>query len=258
MLGLLGVLQKATQPRLGADEVALLTSLADRVGAVVESNQLRRRAERAAVLEERQRLARDMHDSVTQTLYSATLLTETGRQAAGVGDVEIAGSCLDRLSGVTQQALKEMRLLIYELRPPVLEQEGLVGALQQRLDAVESRAGIDARLLTDGELGLDPSCEEALYRIALEALNNALKHAVADSVVVRIHASDAEIELRVSDDGQGFDPSHAGSGTPGTRSAGGMGLVTMRERVERIGGTLAVTSAPGGGTTVEARIGRNR
>jgi signal transduction histidine kinase len=232
---------------LGTDEIALLTSLADRVGAVVESHQLRQRAERGAVLEERQRLARDMHDSVTQTLYSATLLTETGLQAARAGDFEVAESCLDRLGGVTQQALKEMRLLIYELRPPVLEQEGLVGALQQRLDAVESRAGVDSRLLVEGELRLDPPREEALYRIALEALNNALKHAAATSVVVRISASDEGIELEVSDDGQGFDPSRPGE-------AGGMGLVTMRDRADRIGGTLSAASTPGGGTSVKVRI----
>ena len=86
---------------------------------------------------------------------------------------------LEELGKIAQQALKEMRLLVHELRPPALEQEGLVGALQQRIDAVEGRAGIQARLLVEGEVRLEPSVEEALYRIGQEALNNALKHALA-------------------------------------------------------------------------------
>ena len=112
-----------------------------------------------------------------------------------------------------------MRLLVYELRPSVLESEGLIVAMQQRLDAVEGRAGIEARLLVGGDIDLPGSVEVALYRIAQEALNNALKHSDASMVTIRIRANVGGLELEISDDGCGFEPSSA--------AAGGMGLTTM-------------------------------
>jgi signal transduction histidine kinase len=243
----LSVIREANVPLFDEAQVALLTSLAERVGALVDSAQLRQRAEQAAVLEERHRLARDLHDSVTQSLYSLTLLAETGRRSALRGDLDGVANYVGRLGQVSQQALKEMRLLIYELRPPVLEQEGLVGALQQRLDAVEGRAGVETRLLVEGEAELDASVEDALYRIAIEALNNALKYAAAALVTVRVCAQDGIAELDVVDDGLGFNPKETGD-------TGGMGLVTMRERAERLGGTLQIVSAPGEGTKVQVRV----
>jgi signal transduction histidine kinase len=132
---------------------------------------------------------------------------------------------------------------VHELRPLALEKEGLVGALQQRLDAVERRAGMDARLIVEGELDLLPDVEEALYRIAQEALNNALKHAAATMVRVSIHADEDKVVLEVADNGKGFDPQ-------AVSDEGGMGLTTMRERAEKLGGTLVLISAPGEGTTV--------
>jgi PAS domain S-box-containing protein len=247
-LGVLSVIREATVPPFDEAEVALLTSLAERVGAVVESAQLRQRAEQAAVLEERHRLARDLHDSVTQSLYSLTLLAETGRRSALSGDLDGVANYVGRLGQVSQQALKEMRLLIYELRPPVVEQEGLAGALQQRLDAVEGRAGIEARLLIEGEIQLDASVEDDLYRIAVEALNNALKHAAATLVTVHICGQDGITEVEVADNGLGFDPETAGD-------TGGMGLATMRERAEQLGGTLEIVSTSGKGTRVKVRVG---
>jgi signal transduction histidine kinase len=133
----------------------------------------------------------------------------------------------------------------------VLEQEGLVGALQQRLDAVENRAGVHARLRVEGEFDLAASREEAFYRIALEALNNSLKHALASAVTVRVCADDELVSLEVADDGQGFD-------LQATGDTGGMGLATMRERAERAGGALQVISAPGEGTKVRVTIDREQ
>jgi signal transduction histidine kinase len=141
-----------------------------------------------------------------------------------------------------------MRLLVYELRPLVLETEGLVGALQQRLDAVEKRAGVQSRLIVEGALDLPPRVEEGLYRIAQEALNNALKHAAASAVTVRICADGQDIRLDVSDNGQGFDPA-------AVSDRGGLGFTSMRERAERLGGIVAVQSAPGEGTTITVSIG---
>jgi len=247
-VGVLTVLRWREGPEFNDQEVALLSSIADQVGVVVDSARLRERAEQAVVLEERQRLARELHDSVTQSLYSVTLMAETGRRSAQGGDLETVSGYLGRLGEVARQALKEMRLLIYELRPPVLEQEGLAGALQQRLEAVEARAGVEARLLVEGEVELPAPVDGALYRIALEALNNALKHAAATSVTVRIAPGRETISLEVVDNGRGFDPAAA-------RDGGGMGLTTMRDRAERLGGTLTILSAPGEGTRVRVSIG---
>ena len=144
--------------------------------------------EELAVVEERNRLARDLHDSVTQSLYSVTLFTQAAREWAGGGDLDQTIRSLDRASDTAGQALKEMRLLVYELRPPALEDENLVQALERRLDIVERRSGVQTRLLleTEGEIDLPPNVEEALYHIGQEALNNALKHAKASSVQVTL------------------------------------------------------------------------
>ncbi len=242
-LGVLSVLGEAGR-RFADEEVALLIHIADEVGIAVENAQLYRQAEQLAVMRERQRLARELHDSVTQALYSLTLLAEAARRMAGSGELRQAQEPLYRLNAIAQQALKEMRLLVYELRPLVLKREGLVGALQHRLDAVEGRAGVEARLLVHGEVKLPSEVEEALYRIVQEALNNALKHAAASAVTVTIHAEDQAAEIEVVDDGTGFDPQTANAG-------GGMGLTTMRERAEKMGARLEVESAPGQGTTVK-------
>jgi signal transduction histidine kinase len=215
---------------------------------VAESVRLRHLARQAAVLEERNRLARELHDSVTQSLYSLTLLAEAGRMAAEAGETGDAVEQMKRLADLGQQALGEMRLMVHELRPPVLEQQGLAGALQQRLDAVEGRAGVAARLLLPegAEERLPDEVEEALYRIALEALNNALKHANACAVTVRLCADNGGVELEISDDGDGFDPA--------TVSGGGLGLSTMRERVEQLGGVLTISSTVEEGTTVRVKL----
>jgi signal transduction histidine kinase/HAMP domain-containing protein len=254
VVGLLGVLLKTTQPRFGDEEIALLASVADQVGAVAEGARLRERAEQAAVMEERQRLARDLHDSVTQSLYSLTLLTEGGRRLADSGNLESVGDYFVDLGEIALQSLKEMRLLIHELRPPVLEREGLVGALQRRLDTVEGRAGMEARLMMvgdaledGGKVDLPVSVEQDLYGIAQEALNNALKHAAATSITVWLRADGGRLELEIVDDGRGFEPERVGDG-------GGIGLSTMRERSERLNGMLTIQSAPGEGTRVKVSI----
>ena len=191
-------------------------------------------------------------------------MAEAGQRLLGSGDIERARGYLIRLGEISQQALKEMRLLVYELRPLALRQAGLVGALQQRLDAVERRAGVDARLVVIGgdpgerqEVELPADVEEALYRIAQEALNNALKHTQPSSVTVTLRIegplASRRVELEVADDGTGFDavaiPGGAGGG------AGGIGVISMRERADKVGGTLTIHSAPGEGTTIKAVIG---
>jgi signal transduction histidine kinase len=158
-----------------------------------------------AVLQERNRLARELHDSVTQSLHSSTLLAEAGQRVASSGDIERARGYLLRLGEISQQALKEMRLLVYELRPLALSGVGLVGALKQRLDAVERRSGIEVQLSMEEGLELPRSIEEELYRIAMEALNNALKHANPTRLTVTLRKEVKGdipcIELAIMDDG---------------------------------------------------------
>ncbi len=230
-------------------DLAVLQSLADQAGIAIENALLYEQAQQVAILEERRRLARDLHDSVTQSLYSVTLFAEAARRLAGNGDLERTESYLGKLGETAQQALKEMRLLVYELRPSRLEQEGLISALDQRLSTVERRAGVETTLLVEGNVDLPKSVEEGVYGIALEALNNALKHAAASEVTVQIRSDDAGVvELEVADNGRGFNPDAVGS-------TGGMGLISMRERTERLGGEFQIVSAPGEGTKVQVKVG---
>jgi PAS domain S-box-containing protein len=229
------------------EEIDLAVAFADQAALAIENARLRDQVREAAVLEERARLARELHDSVTQALFSMTLLAEAGQRLAGTGDLERVQTYLRRLGETSQQSLKEMRLLVYELRPQALEEVGLVGALQQRLDAVEARAGVEARLLVEGTVQVPIMMEEDLYRIAEQALNNALKHAAATLVVVWIRADDGRISIEVLDNGCGFNPETI-------KDKGGQGLTSMRERTERIGGVLTVDSTPGQGTTVKVEV----
>lgn len=203
-------------------------------------------AQARAALEERQRLARELHDSVTQSLYSLTLLAEAGRRLALAGDLERVTQHVGRLGETAQQALKEMRLLVYQLRPLALEAEGLAGALQHRLDAVEKRGGLQARLVVEGLLDLPAAVEEALFRIAEEALNNALKHAAATAVTVTLCAGDGWAGLEIVDNGRGLEPEAV--------DRGGLGLTSMRERAAQFGGQVQVSAAPGQGTAVRVRL----
>ena len=207
--------------------------------------------EALAVMKERNRLARDLHDSVTQSLYSLTLFTQAARERAKAGDLAQTNRSLERVADTAGQSLKEMRLLVYELRPLALEEESLVEALQGRLDQVERRSGVQTRLVVevDGDLQLPETVEDELYHIGQEALNNALKHAHASSVAVRIcqPAGSEQLTFEVSDDGDGFDVGALNQG-------GGLGLLSIRERVENMHGELELESAAGQGTTVRVKV----
>ena len=223
--------------------LSLGRTLGDQAALAIENARLRQQAEQLAVLEERSRLARELHDSVTQLLYSLTLFAEAGQRMNKAGDPERTEQFLVRLSETARQAHKEMRLLVFELRPPTVELEGLVGALQHRLDAVEKRSGIETCLQVEGNFDLSPAIEDELFRVAVEALNNALKHASATQVIVRLQARDHTFSLQVVDNGKGFDLDAASNG-------GGMGLPGMRERVEKMRGSLQILSKPGAGAQV--------
>jgi PAS domain S-box-containing protein len=228
------------------EEFRLALSVADQAALALESAWLREQAGQAAAMEERGRLARELHDSVTQSLYSVTMYAEAAARMMNTSP-EAAAEHLREARDTAQEALREMRLLIYQLRPPVVAQGGLAVALQVRLDAVERRGGIQADLLVEGDDCLSPSMQAELHQIAQEALNNALKHAHADQVHVRLRFGDAATHLEIQDDGVGFDLAAAQAG-------GGLGLPGMRERIQNLGWRLEITTAPGQGTKVVVEV----
>ncbi len=242
--GVLTVLSNDLSRYTAKEEIELLTSVGEQLGVVVENARLRNQAEQLVVLEERNRLARELHDSVTQSLYSVTLFAEAGLNLTRSGEYDRVGQLFSDVLETGQQALKEMRLLVHKLRPSLLEKEGLIRALQHRLRAVEGRAGIKNQLIVEGALKVTAEVEEALFHVAQEALNNALKHAIASEVRVNIEQDQQEgLTLTVIDNGRGFDLEAAAEGS-------GLGLISMRERVEKLGGTISYQSRMGQGTTI--------
>ncbi|MBN1139827.1 MAG: hypothetical protein JXM73_24865 [Anaerolineae bacterium] len=231
-----------------ADRTAELSQanvrLEQEVAERIQVEQALRQSEREkAIIDERNRLARELHDSVAQSMYGVTLLAEVISQLLSAGRADQVAGYLAELKGTAKESLAEMRLLIYELRPRVLEEEGLASALQARLEAVESRAGLEIAFHLDGTPALDAEVEGALYGIAQEALNNVLKHAQARRVAVSLGEDGQCVTLEIHDDGNGCDPGEA-------RRSGGLGLRGMEERAAEIGARLQIDSVAGSGTTV--------
>lgn len=243
------ILQSQEPEPFATDHVrALAETIAGTIATAIENARLFQQAQATAIADERRRLARELHDSVTQLLYSIVLLAE------GWG-TEAEESELDRqqqshyfreLGDLGQQALGEMRLLLYQLRSPVLSEIGLSGALEQRLKAVEERVGIQTYLDVAGavdELPLHVQAE--LYFIAQEALNNALRHARASVIHVRLEKEARHLELLIRDNGGGFDHKV---------NSEGMGLRNMAVRAQILGGQLEILSTPGQGTRVQLQM----
>jgi signal transduction histidine kinase len=228
-------------------EVRLLTAFAQRAGLAIENARLYEREEQIAVMQERNRLARDLHDSVSQSLYGVSLYAEVAAQQLKAGEIQKTGQNLQELKGMALNALAEMRLLIYELRPSAFEEEGLVAAIQNRLDSVEGRLGLQTSLLVRGEITLPEQVEEGFYRISQEALNNIIKHARAKSVTITLAQDNEMTRLEVADDGVGFDPVQA-------CEAGCIGLHGMQERAREMGAELEIVSKPGSGSKVIVRM----
>jgi signal transduction histidine kinase len=196
-------------------------------------------AEELATAKERNRLARELHDSVAQTLYGLTLQAEAASRKLNAGKSDEVADFLAEIRESAQQTLKETRLLIFELRPPILESEGLASALRARLESVESRSGLKAQINL-AEVGRLPSGIEAgLYGISNEVLNNILKHARASEIKVSLGKKAGKIALEINDNGIGFDPESA-------EKHGGLGLKGMRERAEQINGNLQISSGENG------------
>jgi signal transduction histidine kinase len=245
-LGLVILAKDDMGPSFQKHEIELAETIANDIAAAIENDRLTEQAQMAAVDAERQRLARELHDSVTQSIYSLILLSSGWESMARQGKLEDPVDAFRRLGSVGQQALREMRLLLHQLRPSILEDEGLVKAIQQRLDTVEKRTNIDAQLVTEGNLDhLPEKVEDELYNIAQEALNNTLRHARAQSVRVLIREDEHKVTLCVEDDGVGFDASIKHSG---------MGLINIQDRVKAISGKLSIISELGHGTQITVSV----
>jgi signal transduction histidine kinase/ligand-binding sensor domain-containing protein len=233
------------------DEIRLLLALAQRAGIAIQNARLYEQSHQLAVLEERSRLARELHDAVTQTLFSASLIAEVLPQLWQRNRDE-ALRRLEELRQLNRGALAEMRTLLLELRPAALEKAELRDLLRQLADALRSRAGLSIVVEADQACSLPIDVKVAFYRIAQEALNNVVKHARANQVNLRLRCETGAVELEVADDGKGFAPGEVLATEPGTprRVAGGHGLRIMRERAEAIGARLQIKSEPGHGTQV--------
>jgi signal transduction histidine kinase len=207
---------------------------------------LRRQAADLAAAEERAHLARELHDSVTQALFSMTLVTRSIELLLD-RDLDAARGRLGTLGELQKDALAEMRALIFELRPASLENEGLVQALRTHCAAVEGRLGLPIVIEADDEVErLPPDVEAALFRVAQEALTNIVKHAAAKHVHIALERTPTTARLTVEDDGVGVDVTSVPEGH--------LGLVGMRARAEKLGGTFDVASVPGRGTTIRVDI----
>jgi signal transduction histidine kinase len=217
--------------------------LAAHAAIAIENARLFERDRELSVIEERNRLARELHDSVTQTLFSVVLTAEAAstlveRDAAG------AKAQLERLQSLSRDALQEMRSLIFELRSADLASDGLVATLRKHCEILSRVRKIEIDVSVEHERGLPADMEQELFRIAQEAVNNALKHAGARRIDVRLLMAPPLVTLTVRDDGRGFDPA-----APHIQSKR-LGLTSMRERAEALGAKLSVESSPGSGATV--------
>jgi signal transduction histidine kinase len=229
------------------DEISRLSVVAEEVASLIYRD---RQRQMAIALEERQRLVRDLHDSVTQKLYGLVALTEAAQASVEAGTAMQPSEVLSRIGENARQALKEMRLFLFEMKPVDVEREGIVAVLHQRLAAVEGRADIKARLIADDDINLSLDKQVALYYIAQEALNNVLKHANATSVKVCLGKKRNGYVLEVEDDGCGFKPEAA--------EKGGMGLRNMKERCAKVGGKLKIVSTLKKGTKITVTVGKDR
>jgi len=230
------------QPRaFDAEDQRLILALAQRVAMAITNARTYQQAQQAATLEERQRLARDLHDAVTQTLFSASLIADV-LPRLWQRDPDAAASRAEELGELTRGALAEMRTLLLELRPGALTESGLAELLMQLGQATRGRARVPVRVDAGSDTELPPEVKVGFYRIAQEALSNVTKHAGAQRIDVALHQSQGTTCLCIRDDGIGFDPD---SVTPAH-----MGLRIMRERADAIGASFAVESKPGTGTTI--------
>jgi len=229
----------------GPGHTEMAAAIARQAAVAIENARLFEQARGLAALEERQRLARELHDSVSQALFGIGLGAETAKTMLE-RDPAKAAAPIDYVLQLARGGMAEMRALIFELRPESLEQEGLIAALEKQAMATGVRHGIKVGLDLPAEPEIRIEMKEALYRIAQEAMHNTAKHAEASKVTLRLAIDGDALTMDVIDDGSGFDSSAS--------FPGHLGLVSMQERISRFGGRVEIASTPGAGTRVQVTV----
>jgi signal transduction histidine kinase len=229
-----------------ADE-KLIVLLAAHAAIAIENARLSERSRELSIVEERNRLARELHDSVTQQLFGVALAAESACELLARGD-GAAAEQLERVQALARGAMEELRAVVFELRPASLESEGLAQVLRKHVDVLRRVSGSEIELFVASPPSLRPAAAGQVFRIAQEALQNALRHAGAQRIEVRLEDGGGRLALSVIDDGRGFDAS-----APGLRGRR-LGLTSMEERAAGLGGSLAIRSQQGAGTTVRLEV----
>ncbi|MEA2187880.1 MAG: hypothetical protein QOK16_2891 [Solirubrobacteraceae bacterium] len=227
------------------EDQTLIETFAAHAALALKNARLHERSRELSIVEERNRLARELHDAVAQKLFGVVLAAESGAALLD-RDIEQAGAQLRLVRELAREAMEELRSVIVHLRPAALEAQGLAVALGKHVDVLRRTHGREIGLVVSGDAPVAAHIEADVFRIAQEALHNALRHAAAEHIEVRLRCEGSRMQLTVTDDGSGFDPTEARS----TR----LGLTTMAERARAAGGTLAIESSPGAGTTVSLQV----
>jgi signal transduction histidine kinase len=247
VVGAFYLTDKEGAPEFSLEDQELIELLAPHAAVAMENARLHERSRELSIVEERNRLARELHDSLVQKLFGVVLAA----QSAGTlleRDSGAARDQVERVGELAQEAVAELRSIVFQLRPAEIETEGLGAALRNHVDVLREAYGTDISLELKGAPRLRPGVDEEVFRIAQESLQNALRHSQAERIDVRLDEDAGGLRLVVADDGVGFEPGEAA-----LRSRR-LGLTSMEERAREIDGRLAIESAPGRGTTVELEV----
>ncbi len=249
VIGAFYLTDKVDAPEFSEDDRRVIEVLAAHAAIAIENARLYERSRELSVVEERNRLARDLHDAVVQRLFGVVLTAEAAATLLD-RDPAAARMQLAKVQELAREAMDELRSLVFELRPPELEREGLVPALRKHVEVLRRVRGREISFRVAGEHLPLPERDREVFRIAQEALNNALSHSGAEHIDVRVETVDEMLRLTVADDGAGFDP-----GSAALRSRR-LGLTSMEERARAAGGTLEIRSGPGEGTAIVLEVPR--
>jgi signal transduction histidine kinase len=245
IVGAFYLTEKEDAATFSDDDQALIETFAAHAALALENARLHERSRELSIVEERNRLARELHDAVTQKLFGVVLAAESSA-ALLERDIAQAGAQLALARDLAREAMEELRSVIVHLRPVALEAEGLAVALGKHVDVLRRAHRHEIAFDVKESTPAAAAIEADVFRIAQEALHNALRHAQAGRIEVRLRSDAGRLRLTVSDDGIGFDRA--------TVRARHLGLTTMAERARAAGGTLEIESAPGAGTTVRLEV----
>jgi signal transduction histidine kinase len=247
IVGAFYLTDKLGAPEFSDQDQELIETFAAHAAVAIQNARLNERSRELNIVEERNRLARELHDSVTQRLFALRLTSEAAASLLERDPTEVQAQ-LERLRQLTTEAIEELRAVILALRPATIESEGLAETLAKHVDLLRRAYGREIGLELAGEPDMPAPEATEVLRIAQEALHNALRHSGAERLAVRLETADGHTVLSVADEGQGFD-----SNAPALRSHS-LGLTSMEERARNLGGTLEITSEPSEGTTVRLEV----